>query len=167
VAKDERKDTPKSDFANADALAKVAKREIAEGLAKLRNRLPPWDPQEAQRQAEEARKLGKLLDDAISGRALAREITPKLSRQHKETPRAPAELEAPSGPAEKATKQLVVDELGKMTINEIPDTPSDLARLLQKRLQPIRVVSWKHLRNELRPKKWGLWPVPPKLLKKS
>jgi hypothetical protein len=97
MAKARKSSTPKAKSANADTyprfenakrelLERVAKREIAEALAKLQSRLqregggtwnvktlaklrkgiPPWDPEKAQKQAEEARKFGERIDRAIA-----------------------------------------------------------------------------------------------------
>jgi hypothetical protein len=80
------------------------------------------------------------------------EIARELTR--KETP--------PASAKPLTTKELVKAELAKMTVDEIPDEITKLAKLLQRRLG---LTHWEHLRNEFR--HWGYWPVPHKLLKKS
>ena len=122
--------------------------------------------QESQKQTEEQRKFREFIDDAISGRALAREIVRELNKSNaKSIGTVTAKAWLTTEPV--TTKAWVTAEVVKMKKDkEIPEDirKSDLARLLEVRMrtaaktnESLRPVGAGHIRNEL--SGWGLWPV--------
>ena len=173
----------------ADELRKLGKSPTAQALRKLAAdlkkspKLPAWLAttdsdkleklveqwnqrwQEGQKQAEEATKSRKLLiDDANSGRALAREIARELNKSNAGST-GPAAANLTTEPV--TTKAWATAEVTKMKRNkEISDDigRNSLAKLLEERNHTaaeknklLHRVGWKHLANEL--SNWGLWPV--------
>ena len=151
---------------------KIPKPVVAESR-KLRELAELWTRQseESQKQAQEAQEARKRLDEADSGRALAREcaLAREIGREiARELNKSNTESIGPAAVAEVVTtKEWAKTEVIKMRRNkEIPDDigRNVLADLLERRNHTavdknklLRRVGAGHLRNEL--SNWGLWPV--------